>query len=137
MTIYCIVDVKHSLALRSLRGGGALEHGAPEAHPHALWRLEENDGLYRIADLARGDYVLAPELYDGTLAHGPLHDGAIYEWRVIPMFDGPGGALAVTIKDAAHNKAITAGDIADGRIYHDDPDGRMNAFWTLVPVAHR
>ena len=41
------------------------------------------------------------------------------------------------IMDAKHGRSIVAGniDIYDGRIYHQDPTGRLNAKWVLEPIT--
>ena len=48
-------------------------------------------------------------------------------------------ATAVTschyyIIDAKHGRSLVAGDAYDGRVYHQDPTGRANAKWELLPL---
>lgn len=41
----------------------------------------------------------------------------------------------VWIQDQKHHKDLIAGDVYDGNIYHQDPNGRQNALWRLTPVG--
>mgnify|MGYP000870079823 FL=1 len=38
------------------------------------------------------------------------------------------------IKDRKHGKCLAAGDINDNNTYHQDPNGRANAHWTIEIV---
>jgi hypothetical protein len=54
-----------------------------------------------------------------------------------PMYGNKTARLRTTgpqyyyIMDTKHRRSIVAGDVYDGRIYHQDPGDRPNAIWTL------
>ena len=41
--------------------------------------------------------------------------------------------VVYTITDLKHGLSLVAGDNYDGKIYHQSPNGRSNAEWTLIP----
>lgn len=140
MKLFCIVDVKSGLALRAGHvPDGCVHQAAPTSDPFALWILEPSDepNAYYLRDALHGKYISAPETYDGRVVHSDSRTGDEAKWALFPMYEGPGGDLAVTIKDCKHSRALVAGDPPDGTIYHEEPNGRMNAFWTLVAVGER
>jgi hypothetical protein len=134
MTAYCIIDVKHAMALCVSDGG--LRHERLSESSRALWYLDSagEPNTYFIRSAHSGAHLAAPDVAGGPIACKSDPHSAGTRWTFFPMHDGPGGALAVTIKDRRHNLAVVAADEADGFVYHDVPNGRMNAFWTLVAI---
>lgn len=38
------------------------------------------------------------------------------------------------LQEVEHGKCLVAGDVYDGNTYHQDPNGRMNAQWKIIPA---
>jgi hypothetical protein len=136
MKHYCIIDLKHTMAISaSEQYDGEVHHANPKSADYSLWTFEPADepNAYYIRDLRHRKYIHVTEDYDGRVYHGDAR-GESARWHVFPMYDGPGGAIAVTIKDGKHGLALVASDDPDGIVHHEAPEGRMNAFWTLVPI---
>jgi len=65
-------------------------------------------------------------------------DNAIHHKREINQQNSrwsfkPAGDGYYYIFDRMHNKAIVAGDVASNQVYHQNPEGRLNAQWSIIP----
>jgi hypothetical protein len=90
--------------------------------------------IWQMYDVSNNKYVVAGDVYDGSVYHQDANDRANSYW----MADYTDTAkTSFYIRDLRHGKAIVAGDTYDGKLYHQDPKGRQNAIWTKVPVPNQ
>ena len=83
-------------------------------------------------------YLIAGDAYNGGLYIQPHQNRSNAIWRIVTGLNG-----AVSLVDYKHGRAITAGDKADSRLYHQEPtpvslksklQGRKNQWWDMRSV---
>lgn len=126
---YTLTDAKHNLSLgvNKYRAMNPVHQNA-ESYKDAKWYfLPTGDGYYYIYDLLYNKALVATN-FGEAIFHEDPNGKVTAQWKITPS--GKAGQYIIT--NRKHNKSMVAGDAADGIIYHQPHNDRLNAYWTFT-----